>query len=177
VTCLQSGPGPHAETHKQLSMCFFTQCPPAFETFCPVTEGLHSELSCCCVKRLMSCLCLCPSIIKWTKWLCKSSFLPRKGHGTDLSIQMLQMFCLALSMLCDHIWSLTLCTQGHWWHSGHHLSTWIYGWNCAWDKLLHPTCNVCASSSSSYCTMYDWCAPNISNWCTLHCWFECNVAI
>lgn len=59
-------------------------------------------------------------------------------------------------MHCDYIWSLTLCTQGHPWHSEQqslHMDTWLK--LSTEDKLFYPTCDVGASSSSSYCTMSD----------------------
>lgn len=49
----------------------------------------------------MSCLCLYLSLSKWTKWLCQSCFLPRKGHGTHLGVQMIQMH-----------WACTVTTWG-----------------------------------------------------------------
>lgn len=63
---------------------------------------------------------------------------------------------LVLSMHCDYIWSLNLCTQGPPWHSEQqslHVDTWLK--LCTEDKLFYPTCDVGASSSSSYCTMSD----------------------
>lgn len=50
---------------------------------------------------------------------------------------MIQMLWLALSMHCDYIWSLTLCTQGHRWHSKQHLSTSICGQSCAQETSYY----------------------------------------